>query len=169
MASSLDSQMTSDVADQDGLTRTCGLGDVDPGRFATRARTTTDVRRDEVLHSTMNGEVVLPETLQGHVGRVRAVVVGAVLSQKVRPRHTEARPCDVALGRERQGHQRVVDIVGVIEVRDSGAAKGAFSDDQVRTSVVGGRLNRIEYGGETTHLYNRENRTLDATLNRSDR
>jgi len=63
VASSVDRQMASDVTDDDGLTRTCRLGDVDPGGFATRARTTADVCRDEILHPTMNNEVVLPETL----------------------------------------------------------------------------------------------------------
>lgn len=95
--------------------------------------------------------------------------MGAVLSQEVRPGHTEARPRDVVLGRESQGHQSGVDVVGIVEIREFRGTKGAFSDDQARTSVVGGGLNRIEYGGETTHLHNRENRTLDATSNRRDR
>jgi len=95
--------------------------------------------------------------------------VGAVLSQEVRPGHTEARPRDVALGRERQGHQRVIDVVGVVVVRESGAAKSAVGDDQIRTRITGGCTNCIEDGREALRLHHREDGALDATTSRSVR
>ena len=94
--------------------------------------------------------------------------MGAVLSQEVRPGHTEARPRDVALGRERQGHQSVVDVVRIVVVRDSGAANSAVGYDQVRTRISGGGMKRIEDGREAARPHHRENRPLDATTNRSD-
>ena len=168
VAAGVDREMATDVTNDHGLAGTRRLGYVDAGRFTTGAGATSDVRRDKILYSFMDDHVVLPETLQGHAGRVRAIVVGAVLSQEVRPGHTEARPRDVALGRERQGHQRVVDIVRIVVVRDSGAAKSAVSDDQIRTRIPGGGTNRIEDGREAARPCHREEPTLDTTTNRSD-
>lgn len=63
MAAGVDTEMATDVADDDGLTRTGGLGDVDAGRVTTGAGATSDVRRDEVLNPIVQDQVVLPETL----------------------------------------------------------------------------------------------------------
>lgn len=168
VAAGVNREMATDVTNDHGLARTRRLGYVDPGRFTTGAGATSDVRRDKILYPFMDDQVVLTETLQGHVGRVRAIVVGAVLSQEVRPWHTEARPRDVALGRERQGHQRVVDIVRIVVVRDSSASKSAVGDDQIRTRISGGGTNRIEDGREAARPHHREDRALRATTNRSD-
>lgn len=168
VAAGVNREMATDVTYDHGLAGTRRLGYVDAGRFATGAGATSDVRRDEILYPFMDDQVVLTETLQSHVGRVRAIVVGAVLSQEVSPGHTEARPRDIALGRERQGHQCVVDIVRIVVIRDSGAAKSAVSDDQIRTRISGSGTNRIKYGHEATRPYHREGRALGATTNRSD-
>ena len=92
--------------------------------------------------------------------------MGAVLRQEVRPGHAKARPRDVVLGRKSQSHQRVIDVVGVVKIGEFRRTKSSFSDDQVRTSVARGGLNRIEHGAEAAHLHNREDRTLSATATR---
>ena len=63
MAAGVNRQMASDMTNDHGLARARRLGDVDAGRVTTGAGATSDVRSDEILHSFMDDQVVLPETL----------------------------------------------------------------------------------------------------------
>ena len=63
VAAGVDREMATDVTNDHGLTRTRRLGYVNAGRFTTGAGATSDVRRNEILYSFMDDQIVLTETL----------------------------------------------------------------------------------------------------------